>query len=762
MLLALSLLLPAPLLAADDLNALVSDAARHVHDWHLTPADSIGGFIEHAVVKQKTFDALASSVATQFHLDGESARLIVIAELRDIIDQDDIGGDPEDRTRARRNVEALYRSALKKAPSSAAVVREYVVMVNGSRGSLPDADERITAALAGIANRGEVVLEVMNDVRAGYPDTSVLVDTVFREFGVEPFAITIISDSLPSEMSAPLYERAARSWIAQKDYRSAAVAAEGAIEAYATVGLAPDVLRVFGMLPAQSRSILLTPAGERAVKSHGIERKVPGHDVRLSIAAAKILAGDLAAARSMLAEAAKIAPDTNGEQELKAFRATARLLAAAGDPPSSDVFEVITDYLVDGRWNASTYVVDQVFDRVAVRGGYPEIAKWMLDRDAAALQWSREEQIDLPESVKALVGSSRKAARTESRAARDPDTPFFHRLGAQRLTPFVELPANGDGKSAASRCDELAELQRIGVSFPPQFHPLRAEHDGNEIVAIGESHDLDPVGEISGGGYWVVRSLDRGNTWESLYTGLRELQPYELVIDSTIPLIRPDGVRIEVNRKELDESSITFPPIALRTTNEKRGLMLDFRWVDLERDSDGDGLTDLVEERIFTDPHSADSDGDGIDDGADPLPQVAFRRTTDPQADILAAVLGSYYGEKLTVSTLTEPADANTESCEAPRWSRSDQRTMFIVGDPDDFAGLQTSLRAIVVTAAEMEAAEKKFGRTLAVHISPIVIDHTGTRAWVDINDEWRGATYRLEKQEDGSWGVEIVGSWIT
>ncbi len=41
---------------------------------------------------------------------------------------------------------------------------------------------------------------------------------------------------------------------------------------------------------------------------------------------------------------------------------------------------------------------------------------------------------------------------------------------------------------------------------------------------------------------------------------------------------------------------------------------------DLRRDSDGDGLPDLVEERLGTDPHKADTDGDDLPDGRDSNP----------------------------------------------------------------------------------------------------------------------------------------------
>ena len=43
----------------------------------------------------------------------------------------------------------------------------------------------------------------------------------------------------------------------------------------------------------------------------------------------------------------------------------------------------------------------------------------------------------------------------------------------------------------------------------------------------------------------------------------------------------------------------------------------------MNRDSDGDGWTDMEEARLETDPHDPDSDGDGMPDGADVCPLYA-------------------------------------------------------------------------------------------------------------------------------------------
>jgi len=64
---------------------------------------------------------------------------------------------------------------------------------------------------------------------------------------------------------------------------------------------------------------------------------------------------------------------------------------------------------------------------------------------------------------------------------------------------------------------------------------------------------------------------------------------------------------------------------------------------DVERDSDGDGWTDLEEARIGTNPHSPDTDDDGIPDGLDVCPLFARPPgTTDADAILQEAVFAAF------------------------------------------------------------------------------------------------------------------------
>ncbi|MBB6049944.1 PQQ-binding-like beta-propeller repeat protein [Armatimonas rosea] len=83
-----------------------------------------------------------------------------------------------------------------------------------------------------------------------------------------------------------------------------------------------------------------------------------------------------------------------------------------------------------------------------------------------------------------------------------------------------------------------------------------------------------------------------------------------------------------------------------------RGIPLDkllaSEWIKLfpddptiRKDTDGDGLTDLAEARLGTDPKKADTDGDDLRDAVDPCPLVARRPQGDTE-QILAACIEAW------------------------------------------------------------------------------------------------------------------------
>ena len=212
-------------------------------------------------------------------------------------------------------------------------------------------------------------------------------------------------------------------------------------------------------------------------------------------------------------------PAKKDSAEGESIAATTAVLLAAIDSPGGDAFDLVTDYLqhADAK---TTALVDEVFDRVATRAGYAAASKWRLDTIARAdEQLAATERMDLPSAAAALTPAM-TAART------DAISPAVARLlNRAPLVPFVECAVDDNARSA-----EPGVLSGLPgrAEFLPSMDVLRIETRGDEIVALASSQDVDPTGDFSAGGYWIVRSTDRGATWNPpLYTGLRVAQPYE-------------------------------------------------------------------------------------------------------------------------------------------------------------------------------------------------------------------------------------------
>jgi hypothetical protein len=444
-----------------------------------------------------------------------------------------------------------------------------------------------------------------------------------------------------------------------------------------------------------------------------VERRIGMRDIRFTLAAAFILAGDDRAAMPLIS-----ATRLKNEDE-----SIAAMLMAAIDPPGGDAFGLVTDYLQSTN-PQRTALVDEVFDRVATRAGYSAASKWRLDsvtRDDERL--TETERMMLPPGVAALLPVRMvpdTVAATTAALAR--------LLNRAPLAAFVECAIDDKARSA-----DPDVPSRIVRPLPAGFDFLRMEARGDEVVAVAASQNIDPTNGTTAGGYWILRSKDRGVTWSApLYTGLRVNQPYDLVIGSTLPMFRDNGVRVEFVTTALDGQM--SDPFALQ-----------LKWSDLERDSDHDGLTDLMEDRLLTDPNAADTDGDGLPDGVDPLPQVAFREWDGETAAILTSAIEQYYGSGVAHS--------------GGKFER-DAPTMFIAGDPADFAAVKSRMRIIVMSDADLDAASKKFGPTAATRVSPVIIDHTGTNAWVQLTNEDHGTAYRLAKN-DGIWTAVAVAARV-
>ena len=126
----------------------------------------------------------------------------------------------------------------------------------------------------------------------------------------------------------------------------------------------------------------------------------------------------------------------------------------------------------------------------------------------------------------------------------------------------------------------------------------------------------------------------------------------------------------------------------------KDGLLLIIDFETLRRDSDGDGLTDIVEAKFFTNPYDKDTDGDGITDGLDMNPRFALPRSE--KASVFEHLIDNQLSDTILLMA--------SEVCYADEKTK----TVMVVTDNPDLQAVQPKTRrSVILSTEEFEKAGK-------------------------------------------------------
>ena len=263
-------------------------------------------------------------------------------------------------------------------------------------------------------------------------------------------------------------------------------------------------------------------------------------------------------------------------------------------------------------------------------------------------------------------------------------------------------------------------------------------------------------------------SDDGGKTWKRpLYTGLAERYPYVIKRSSRLSLWKRDTLQVEVEIRELDVSSITYPPIALRSKRQEQNLYLEIPLSELSKDSDADSIPDIEEEHLLLDPNNPDTDGDGITDGLDAMPNVARSSTVQPLDQPLSMALERIFGARF--GAIIMGADVAPASRLQDMMRRitnvgepvSRNRPIFVMGDPKDFGGFRPNQMMLVYSAADLMKVRRLTPAFHAVSLEPIVMNRVNDRGFFVWSTGWSGGACRLVKGPDG-WTVDDLSEWIS
>ena len=289
---------------------------------------------------------------------------------------------------------------------------------------------------------------------------------------------------------------------------------------------------------------------------------------------------------------------------------------------------------------------------------------------------------------------------------------------------------------------------------------LKQEKKGNVEAFVYKDVEFENryFGEL---GIWVAYSEDNGESWSYYYTGIVQKQPLFVKWYSSYPLIDEKG-DLQLEACLLRQTSPFSHPVPTQSYQlAKDGLLLTLDLETLRKDSDGDGLTDIVEAKFRTDPNNADTDGDGVPDNLDLNPRFASQRTD--KSVIYEAVLGNgvripFWGEEEEETIL--PIDATLET----HYAVDTTETILIVTDDPALQNIQPkSYRVIILTTEEYENELRYFKNDLNdMSFTPLfkVDGKKDTYLFSYSFNTW-GASYWVKRTDKG-WIIVMTSQWIS
>ncbi|MFY0601087.1 MAG: hypothetical protein JXR03_15530 [Cyclobacteriaceae bacterium] len=254
-------------------------------------------------------------------------------------------------------------------------------------------------------------------------------------------------------------------------------------------------------------------------------------------------------------------------------------------------------------------------------------------------------------------------------------------------------------------------------------------------------------------GYWIELSANGKSSY--YYTGLTR-NYYINLYDSKLPVWKNDST---LQFRALNVRMIKpfiHPLEAPKYETIKDNLIIQLSLNQITKDSDGDGLQDIIEDKMMTNSNSNDSDGDGVLDVDDTNPRFESVRTN--RTLMFAGLLDNYINDTLKIR------DNKIINAKRPtQISKLKPRTYLIVSDDPDIQRIPIEYNQyIILTTHEFEEYKKKYPISFEdISISKTFkLDKYPNSFKVSISTNLGGEEYIVTELQNG-YDITIYSTWI-
>jgi hypothetical protein len=305
---------------------------------------------------------------------------------------------------------------------------------------------------------------------------------------------------------------------------------------------------------------------------------------------------------------------------------------------------------------------------------------------------------------------------------------------------------------------QIIQNEKIGII--PKMSVIKQEKVGNNWAIIYFDSTYDDF--IYGGwGYWIALSYDNGKTWKQYYTGLTENCYYFFKRNSNIPLWK-DSVTLQIESTIVRQTSEVMHPIpaTFETIQDSIAVQLDIRKI--IQDSDNDGLTDIVENKMMLNPNNPDTDGDGIKDSEDKNPR--YKSTKTEKSIIYETLIENFRPNKKGVMKIDLTNPPTYEKSKIDSLYGDFESVNLFVTDDTDLQGLNLHNETmIIMSTKEYEDYKLRHPSHFieSSYTQMFKCDKKKNTYKIQTHHLTGGSTYIIKKTGKG-WKIFILSGWIS
>jgi hypothetical protein len=258
-------------------------------------------------------------------------------------------------------------------------------------------------------------------------------------------------------------------------------------------------------------------------------------------------------------------------------------------------------------------------------------------------------------------------------------------------------------------------------------------------------------------GYWLAISNDFGKSWKRYYPGLVKSNFYFIKPIPKVPFFKtPSTVQLEFALvRKIQQETLPVGPAEYELLQDN--LLMEINIPILTKDSDKDGLTDVMESKLFLNPYQRDTDEDGIEDSADKNPRFENQQN---KHSLLYNYLLEHAG--MGDSTFIAFDNPNLDQRE-PAYRDTVSHTYLIVTDDRNLLHVDgTRNRYILMTREEYQAyAKRNYISVGRLYVSPLFqVDNDSDYMKIHVSRDISGSDYLIIERDNG-WIVKYIGGYI-